>query len=138
MIETSSSESAASISTDAVPGTVRVLDRVCERLVAGEDDVVALVVARLALRSASAAARGGASASASGSAGIVSCRRSGRQLDRLERQQRDVVLAAGTERREQAVAELLEVVVPGAHALRQGVARPSSIGRARFSTSPSV
>ena len=111
-----------------IPGAVCVLDRVRGRLVAGEDDVEPLVVARLALpqpASKSAAKRG----QRHGLGGQRELKALRRELDRAQGEQRDVVLPAGAERCEQAVAEALQVVVSAARVASE--ARQAVVDRRR-------
>jgi hypothetical protein len=85
-----------------------VLDRVRCGLVAGEDDVVPLLIAGLAL--SQPVSQGAAKRSERGGLGRHrELEALGRELDRAEGEQGDVVLRAGAEPREQAVAELLEI-----------------------------
>src|SRR5437588_1174946 len=100
----------------SVPGTIRVLDRVRDRLVAGKDDLVAFIIVCLALAqpsSKSAAKR----AKLQGLGWHRELQAPWGELDRLESQQGNVVLPAGTHCREEVVAEALEPIVSHAQAL---------------------
>src|SRR6185503_20090618 len=101
----------------AVPRTICVLDRIRKRLVAGEDDVVALFIVRFAgSQPAPQLAPQGSKREGVGGQGQLEGSR--HNLERLEGEQRDVIFPPAY-RRKQTVAEGFQVVVPLAHRTRK-------------------